>query len=835
MHDLLAQLGLIGRRFALAKKIACIGCLGVLCLCKGSGQRFVPAVFEDVTLAVTWLEDATDAWITGNPVKAGVHGRPLASDVEASPWLLLDADPEKTPSDPDGLSEESRSAAHDLAAEAWEALGRSGILVDSGRGAQVWIRVAEGVPRRRLLRYIAQELQRPGVKVDATHDPSRLMRLPGYENSRTGRTAMILSPREGEEISVAEAHELLEGFADVQAEEADAEESFDRSAPTAADGHWLRGEALKHWNAEGDGDRSLRDFIFLRLLLSSSCPESVACRLLWSLPGGKANEDKRDARYWGATLQSVYKTLAEEAARRDRLSSLINESADDPAAPFASQALEDLAWLQRWDTQGWQRMRVDLKGLKSFRLSDLEKEIGKTSVVLQGPPDDVVRCIVRNGEEAFWLVRAGIVEGGWVKGSHATVQACLRATVEGGADSARKAAVLKPWVWTSLPFAPRWLEGRGYNASSAQWRISPAEGLYPMWEQLLTVVGRGLDVAVAADSWCKKNELPDGACYLFAWLSSLSQRPEKSTAYLFCFSEKENLGKSMLHEAIRKHLLQGGIVKADKALMNDRGFNAELEGAVFCTVEEANLGRARSLVHERMKDLITGDDIGLEGKGADVRDVKNYTHWYQTANRAAFCPLFKGDSRITAWEMQPPKRHEKIQKEEMHEALSIEAPAFLHALLSFPLPTHGDGRLAIPAVGTVAKAWQQEASRSLLEVWMEARPDWVALPADDLVMAAQRWLQLRGEDLRYWRRATILRSLPSDASTMRLRTGAEAIFALTVPFEGTSAKLANGTGWGNAKSMGHLVAQLMERGVSGITRTRSNGVRIIKIDRSTTT
>ena len=823
MKDLLRDLGLNTSRVAFAKKIR-----GEMC--DGSGLAFIPRVFdpgEGVTEIASWLLDAVDAWVTPNPIKAGISGRPNAEDVEASSWLLLDADPVKTPEDPEGLSEDARGQAHALVEEVCEALGYSGILIDSGRGTQLWILTDGTWPpalRRRLLRYIAAELgpRFPLVKVDATHDPARLCRLPGSVNSRTGRTAMILSPCEGQPLSVAAAEDWLGGFIDVAIPSVDAGGSFDSSPPNVSDRGWICGDAGTVWHGEGTGDRSLRDYQFLRALLHAGCPERVACRLLYSLPGGKASGDSRNAAYWGSTLESAYRTLEEEGARRDRLAGLAEACSEDAGAAFETDVLTDLAWLQRTDAPGWQRMRGALKGAakaSGFRLGDLERAITAAAAASLGPPDEVARLVIAENSEDCWLLRT--TDGRWVRSKSKSVEKALQA-----AGASWDAARADPWARAGLPFEPQWLPGRRFNASRAQWRCLPTAGSHPMWTQLLRVVGRGLDDSVLRDEWCKASGISSGGAYLFAWLACLSQHPGARTAWLFTFSPEQNLGKSMFHEAIRRHLLAGGVTKADKALVNARGFNAELEGAVLVTVEETNLGRGGSLVRERLKDLITGPVIGLEGKGRDMREVRNYVHGYQTANSASFCPMPTGDTRITAWEALPPLESERIGKDAMHAVLMTEAPAFLHAILNWDVPMGGDGRLRIPAVKTEVKSWQQEAGRGLMSLWVEARPDWIGLSLDDVVTEAQRWLLLQGEDIRYWRRQVVLRSLPADRRTQEAIELAKRLRKLG-RFSGSPTELAAKLKWESVTDLGRLLSKLEAAGTGGFTRGKRNGVRFV--------
>lgn len=120
-----------------------------------------------------------NVYLCGNPVRPDLGpNRAGAADVVRQGCLLVDIDP-----DPDG-------AALKVAEQVWGLVG--GALVDSGRGAQVWLQVEPDVDRRGLLLALKARFSVPGVKFDSTYDPSRLMRLPGTINRKTGRVACLI-------------------------------------------------------------------------------------------------------------------------------------------------------------------------------------------------------------------------------------------------------------------------------------------------------------------------------------------------------------------------------------------------------------------------------------------------------------------------------------------------------------------------------------------------------------------------------------------------------------------------------------------------------------------
>lgn len=160
----------------------------------------------DKTATAASFTDPDDGWawasaqsgniyLVGNPLKTKKRSKASDEDIAVPRVLLLDADPEKTDEDPDGFSAESRASCLMFvrSVNVWmqAACGRPMPICDSGRGYQMWIQT-DVADRRTFLKRLALTFGIPGVKVDATHDASRLLRLPGTVNTKTGRTACLM-------------------------------------------------------------------------------------------------------------------------------------------------------------------------------------------------------------------------------------------------------------------------------------------------------------------------------------------------------------------------------------------------------------------------------------------------------------------------------------------------------------------------------------------------------------------------------------------------------------------------------------------------------------------
>ena len=106
----------------------------------------------------------------------------------------------------------------------------------------------------------------------------------------------------------------------------------------------------------------------------------------------------------------------------------------------------------------------------------------------------------------------------------------------------------------------------------------------------------------------------------------------------------------------------------------------------------------------------------------DSFEQPNATHWVQTANSRGNCPVFPGDTRITAIQVNDLLEEQKIAKAKMEVFLDQEAPHFLHTIMHMDLPPIID-RLRLPVVTTASKLSAQEDNQTALEEFIAERCD----------------------------------------------------------------------------------------------------------------
>lgn len=332
--------------------------------------------------------------------------------------------------------------------------------------------------------------------------------------------------------------------------------------------------------------------------------------------------------------------------------------------------------------------------------------------------DDSIRHLVTSSQEDYgWAI---FTDNEWRFEPLTHVKSALGAMNYDHKDTERiiGSAILRPWRKVNRPLQPEYPGSREWNMGAAQLAFSPSTSdslNYPTWTQMLKHCGSGLDDALVHNAWAKANGIKNGGDYLKVWVASLLQYPNDPLPYLF-FHGDQDVGKSILHEAIAV-LLTKGCQRADAALMSASAFNAELEDAILCIVEETEL-QANKQAYNRIKDWVTARELLIHRKGSTPYHIPNTSHWMQCANSRAACPVFPGDTRITMCWVQPLDPLSKIPKNEFIEKLKKEAPDFLAEVLNLEVPTSND-RLRVPVIITSDKLSATESNMTPLERFLK--------------------------------------------------------------------------------------------------------------------
>lgn len=329
-------------------------------------------------------------------------------------------------------------------------------------------------------------------------------------------------------------------------------------------------------------------------------------------------------------------------------------------------------------------------------------------------PDNLIRHSISNDAEAGWYIQT---QNTWISQSRANVYTVLKAQEEyesADIESLAGKCILSPWKMVNKPFADEYPGNREWNKDAAAFRIVPVAGDCTTWLKIINHCGFNLNTSVLSNPWCVENGINTGGEYLLCWLASLVQAPEQPLPYL-CFFGEQNTGKSTLHEAVGAFLFKKGYTRADYALTNPSGFNAEIANAVLCVVEETDL-RVNKEAANRIKDWVTGKTISIRALYKNAYDLNNTTHWMQCTNDLNYCIVLPGDTRIVVVKVDRPI--EEVPKQKLFDSLELEASAFLSLLLNIELPK-SPSRLAIPVLQTYEKSEIENSNKNPLEVFID--------------------------------------------------------------------------------------------------------------------
>jgi len=368
------------------------------------------------------------------------------------------------------------------------------------------------------------------------------------------------------------------------------------------------------------------------------------------------------------------------------------------------------------DLTGWLR-----KGSKWIRLYQMPRSTPQE--LDMGNFDDVVRhMITETGQGEGWSIS---IEGKWINEPLEHVKLMLESiglkppeikAVAGG-------SVTKPWTIVSRPFQPEYPGDRMWNKGATQFRFPPSLSdtlVHPTWNKILNHIGCNLDNDIRLNKWCKSNGINTGAEYLKVWAASMIQYPTEPLPYLFIYSEEQNTGKSTFHEALSL-LFYPGYQYVDHAILNQSGFNAELEGTILCVIEETDLSKQSSPAYNKIKEWVTSPKISIHKKFMTPYLIDNTCHFIQCAQNRRFIPIFPGDTRILMICVKPfATDTSEIPKRVLLRQLEKEGPDFLASLLNLEIP-ESPGRLRLPLIDTADKLQMEESNKNALQQFIDEK------------------------------------------------------------------------------------------------------------------
>lgn len=331
--------------------------------------------------------------------------------------------------------------------------------------------------------------------------------------------------------------------------------------------------------------------------------------------------------------------------------------------------------------------------------------------------DTLIRsCRTPSDVDSGW--RICVRGGSWIKHPRENVSSVLNLHAPPDVPPAKimGQSIINQWLMVCKPFHEEYPGGRQWNLGAPQLIYTPArleddeQPFHPHWDRVLDHCGEDLDGVVKKSTWCRNWGIFTGHDYLTAWISCLLREPFEPLPYLFMYGP-QNSGKSIFHEAINL-LVTDGVVKADRALTSSSDFNGELANAVLGVVDEVNIAHAGPTVYNKIKEWTTSQFLSIRPMYQQVYQQRNCLHFVQTANYRDSCPIFPGDTRITAMYVGP--LIEEIPKPILIRALEEEGSHFMVTLMGLSLPASST-RLRLPVLDTAGKEQAAESNRNPLE------------------------------------------------------------------------------------------------------------------------
>lgn len=328
--------------------------------------------------------------------------------------------------------------------------------------------------------------------------------------------------------------------------------------------------------------------------------------------------------------------------------------------------------------------------------------------------DNLIRCLMLpNLDPAGW---AAIKEtGDWMRKFASSIKTMLQAMGHAKPEAEIIMGHLEsnPWELVCLPMHPEYPGDRKWNLNAPRLRCEPVEGSTPTWD---LIEAHLMQEAVMPDA-LQAVGIKTGGQYLRAWLAVIVRDPLLRLPYMFFWGE-ENVGKSTWWEAIDNYIIDGGIVKADRALTSKNDFNGELLNCILGVIEEKDITSANGSL-AKIKDAVTGLTLSIRAMRRDSFQAPNYTHWLHLANSIASVHLYHGATRFNCFHVGP-LEHE-IAKPDLFAQLAAEAPAYTYQLLNMPLPKAA-GRFSLPTIET--PSFQQACNFGAAD-WIVELADWL--------------------------------------------------------------------------------------------------------------
>jgi hypothetical protein len=393
--------------------------------------------------------------------------------------------------------------------------------------------------------------------------------------------------------------------------------------------------------------------------------------------------------------KSVGRSLSLHSGQGGKVILVISKERSDQPADFPRYVKSPRGWeICLWDAIE----TSDAEQQEEQLWSELDDKLRVLKLIETSPSG-----AVKSASFDSWVIQDDSVA--WVTHPRENVKSFLMNLGFAKPDPILGGAVFKSWALVNEPFQPEYPGGRVWNRDAAQFRYAPvdlSEGEFPHhphWDMVMEHCGCDLDQYIAELTWPKEWGIETGGDYLKAWVACMLRNPYGKLPYLFMYGPQGG-GKSSFHESVAL-LLTRGVVKADRALTSQAGYNGELRDAILAVVDEVDISKAGMTVYNKLKEWTTGLTLSIHAKYKQVQEVTSTLHFVQMSNSRSSLPVFPGDTRITAFNV--PSLESEVPKDLLLSKLKEEAPAFMRTMVDMEIPD-ASSRLMIPIIETQGKA-----------------------------------------------------------------------------------------------------------------------------------
>lgn len=131
--------------------------------------------------------------------------------------------------------------------------------------------------------------------------------------------------------------------------------------------------------------------------------------------------------------------------------------------------------------------------------------------------------------------------------------------------------------------------------------------------------------------------------YLKDWLAAIIQKPCQKMPVVVLYSKEEGVGKNILQDFLRIHVIGPQYVKPLQTTKSILGnFNTATEGRILSIINECKENGQSILDNEQFKSLITEQDCDVNAKFANEREIKNWNKYMMFSNNKRCCIVGKG-------------------------------------------------------------------------------------------------------------------------------------------------------------------------------------------------